>query len=236
MTNTNTVQWLPFHSFDNFNLHNDVLYVFQFAAVSIPLSLLNAPKQWLTIEEQQILAKRRAQQRLNFLASRYFIKQLLAQHLGCKLLDLYISFDQVSQQLQVYYQTKLLPYTLTISHKDDQLLIALSLKSLVLGVDLEALAKKRDFINIAASAFHPSEITALAKARLLSASFYQLWTLKECLVKAKSQSLMKVLALDIKSELADQALSFCTFVENNYMGAVVYPQHFDFKSIRWFKC
>ncbi|MGB1197780.1 MAG: 4'-phosphopantetheinyl transferase family protein [Thalassotalea sp.] len=232
-TQTNTAHWSSIDSLADLSLVSGNISVLQLRASFLPSSIIEHAEEWLSTQEYQILAKRKGQQRINFLASRYCLKQLISRYLICEVINITIAFDEHSQQIKAYNKGEKLPFNLSISHKNDQLLIAISLTPVTIAVDLECLVKQRDFLKIAQQAFSTYEYNALVQSSEIRFSFYQLWTLKECWVKVTDQSLAKVLSVNIKEEYRHKMYKFCTFVKNNYIGSLLYPQDFDFKKIHF---
>lgn len=79
-----------------------------------------------------------------------------------------------------------LPLSFNLSHSGERAVLAISLAS-PLGIDIEQLARKRDWIGIAQHYFHASEMEHLvnlpeAEQHLF---FFRLWTLKESYLKAR---------------------------------------------------
>ena len=229
----NTINWQSTPLLTDLQLASDAVCVVLFSASIIPKLLLQQPEQWLSPQEIKVLAKRKGQQQRNFLASRYCFKQLIAQHLQCELGEVSVAFNEKSQQLNAYFNESALPFSLSLSHKEEQLLLSLSLKNDVVAVDIENMTKQRAFFNIADNAFNASEYLLLKEAVDPHFTFYQLWTIKECLVKATNKTLARVLALSAENECTEQKLKFCTFVKNSYIGSVLYSQDIDFKKIHF---
>ncbi|NRA40352.1 MAG: 4'-phosphopantetheinyl transferase superfamily protein [Planctomycetes bacterium] len=75
-----------------------------------------------------------------------------------------------------------------LSHSGDAIICVLSADNSI-GVDTECTTRQRSFNNIAYNYFSPAEQEALIAAPELSQLFYQLWTLKESLIKAQRMSI-----------------------------------------------
>ncbi|XQW84909.1 4'-phosphopantetheinyl transferase family protein [Thalassotalea piscium] len=215
---------------------NDSVYVFYFSTQNLSEKFFIKAKQWLSPQELQVLAKRNGQQRTNFLASRYCLKQLIANQFKCDLIDVTICFNEKDKKISAFLNSTNLPFSISISHKDNRLLIALSLTPSVLAVDLENISKNRDFLSIAQQVFSKQEYDEMKHVGDLNFYFYQLWTLKECLVKATGQSLVKILGINTEQELKHQKLNFSTFVENDYIGTLLYSQYIVFNKVHFIKC
>lgn len=74
--------------------------------------------------------------------------------------------------------------SLSLSHKHDHALVAIHLEQDKPGADLEYL-RPRDVIALAQQTCSPEEIAHMAQTNEPKIFFYQLWTLKEALVKAE---------------------------------------------------
>jgi len=91
-----------------------------------------------------------------------------------------------------------------ISHKDDRVVCVVS-ESVDVGVDVESVAVRRDFLSIAKRSFCPGEFEALFKVSrskvALRHLFYRFWCLKEAYLKAAGLGLHESLSrccFDIK--------------------------------------
>ena len=89
---------------------------------------------------------------------------------------------QTSRALLACVQTRHSALHSCLSHKEDYAALALGHNKP--GVDLEKL-RPRDFQALAAHSFSAQEYAWLAQSRVPAQAFYQLWTLKEALIKAE---------------------------------------------------
>ena len=78
-----------------------------------------------------------------------------------------------------------LPIFFNLSHADNRMVIAVS-SIRDLGIDIESMHKKRAFLKIANRYFAPDEIKSLnnLSTPLQASRFFELWTLKESVLKA----------------------------------------------------
>lgn len=79
-----------------------------------------------------------------------------------------------------------LPLSFNLTHSGERAVLAISLTT-PLGVDIEQVSRKRDWLGIAEHYFHADELeqlTARAEEHQY-AFFFQLWTLKEAYLKAR---------------------------------------------------
>ena len=70
----------------------------------------------------------------------------------------------------------------SLSHSHDQALLAVS-EGLEVGADLEGM-RSADHLGLARRYFHPNEVAAIERHADPRAAFFQIWTLKEAVVKA----------------------------------------------------
>lgn len=138
-----------------------------------------------------------------------------------------------SQQIKIYKNKIGKPilkinkkfFNVSISHCDNYYFIALSEK-IKIGIDIENISKKRNFLKIAKRYFSNQENFFICNAPLdfQSINFYFLWTAKEALLKLKSNNKMpksKDLFLD-SSYNSDKNFDFNYFIfKRNYMISIV---------------
>ena len=88
-----------------------------------------------------------------------------------------------------------LPIFFNLSHADNRVIIAVS-SIRDLGIDIESMHKKRAFLKIANRYFAPDEIKSLnnLSTPLQASRFFELWTLKESVLKACGSGLSGNLA------------------------------------------
>lgn len=131
--------------------------------------------------EEQIRAKRYLdpRHRDRFIASRLGLRTILGTHLAQDAKSLVFVENEFGKP-HVADQ----PLHFSLSHSEDRAILAIS-DSLEVGVDLERI-RPLDHLDLAARYFCASElamIESLPAAKQLSA-FYQIWTVKEAIVKA----------------------------------------------------
>ncbi|WDE03786.1 4'-phosphopantetheinyl transferase superfamily protein [Thalassomonas viridans] len=159
---------------------------------------------WLTADETQTLDKRRLlTAKKEFVASRGIIKLVLARHLQLDVKAINIFFDQEDTCLKacIYQQTdrEMLPVQICISHSHGLVLVAMSLQSSRLGVDLEQRKPERRWLKLARHFYHARETARIEKEGM--DTFYRIWTLKEALAKAIKQPIARLLSQDIQPML-----------------------------------
>ncbi|WP_281556746.1 4'-phosphopantetheinyl transferase superfamily protein [Thalassomonas sp. RHCl1] len=161
-------------------------------------------ESWLIADEKQILDKRRLlTAKKEFVASRGMIKLALARHFQLDVQAINIHFDQQDtclkasryQQANPETQQELLPVQICISHSHGKVLVAMSMQSNRLGVDLEWRKPERPWLKLARHFYHAREITRIEQGGV--DSFYRIWTLKEALAKAIKQPIARLLSQDI---------------------------------------
>ncbi|WP_108652841.1 4'-phosphopantetheinyl transferase family protein [Dongshaea marina] len=147
---------------------------------------LNADNSWLSTKELQTQhALTNPKRRHEYLVSRLLLRQLLAKRCNCHPSDLRFIHNP-------YGRPQLADSSLSfnLSHSGDTLVLAIADEGQV-GVDIECKPRPRDPLNIARRFFCESEQRMLEQLSLQqrTQSFYQLWTLKEALLKSHGQGL-----------------------------------------------
>lgn len=115
-----------------------------------------------------------------YIASRWLLREVLGAYLQQAPESLVFSRTEKGKP---YFANRALQFNL--SHSGHWALLAVA-KEMELGVDIEQIKVSRDLLRIAESYYHPDEF---ARLQQLSGDaqthyFYQLWTLKEALLKA----------------------------------------------------
>ena len=132
-------------------------------------------------------------QREHFLFGRVLLKSILSQYAGCAPADLKFEIDSRGKPLLSSNNPLCLSFNL--SHSGNRAVVAVS-KNHDLGVDLEHMKMERAISKIAQRYFSLSEVKALenlSKATKIQ-RFYELWTLKESVVKACGDGLSRRLS------------------------------------------
>lgn len=82
-----------------------------------------------------------------------------------------------------------------------------------LGIDIENICDKRDWLKLAKYYFHANDISYLTqqKTQHKAQGFYQLWTLKEAYCKMIKEPIVNHLSLDTLSVLAKLNVSTCHY-------------------------
>ena len=149
---------------------------------------------WLQGEEMNRYNRYQSQsQREHFLFGRVLLKTILSKYIGCAPVDL--KFDIDTRGKPFLSSNNTLSVTFNLSHSDNRLVFAVS-KSQDLGVDLEIIKKERAILKIAERYFSTAEtreLRNLPKASQVK-RFYELWTLKESVLKACGYGLSRGLS------------------------------------------
>ena len=157
-------------------------------------AMRNEVAHWLHGEEKNRYNRYQSQsQREHFLFGRVLLKTILSKYIGCTPVDL--KFDIDTRGKPFLSSNNTLSVTFNLSHSDNRLVFAVS-KSQDLGVDLEIIKKERAILKIAERYFSPSEtreLRNLPKASQVK-RFYELWTLKESVLKACGSGLSRGLS------------------------------------------
>lgn len=150
--------------------------------------------RWLRGEEKNRYNRYQSQrQREHFLFGRVLLKTILSKYIGCAPADL--KFDIDTHGKPFLNSDNTLPLTFNLSHSGNRIVFAVS-KNQDLGVDLELIKKERAILKIAERYFSTAEtreLRNLPKASQVT-RFYELWTLKESVLKACGYGLSRGLS------------------------------------------
>lgn len=115
--------------------------------------------------------------------SRALLRNILSQHVNSS--PEYLRFGYSSQGKPYLKTSKTIP-AFNLSHSGDWIALGLA-DCESIGIDIEHPQKKRSFIDIAESFFHPEEVQVLLtlKDEAQIHYFHSLWTLKESFFKAR---------------------------------------------------
>ena len=149
---------------------------------------------WLRGEEKNRYNRYQSQrQREHFLFGRVLLKTILSKYIGCAPADLKLDIDTRGKPFVSSDNT--LSLTFNLSHSGNRVVFAVS-KNQDLGVDLELIKKERAILKIAERYFSTAEtreLRNLPKASQVK-RFYELWTLKESVLKACGYGLSRGLS------------------------------------------
>ena len=149
---------------------------------------------WLRGEEKNRYNRYQSQrQREHFLFGRVLLKTILSKYIGCAPADL--KFDIDTRGKPFVSSDNTLSLTFNLSHSGNRVVFAVS-KNQDLGVDLEIIKKERAILKIAERYFSTAEtreLRNLPKASQVK-RFYELWTLKESVLKACGYGLSRGLS------------------------------------------
>lgn len=142
-----------------------------------------------------------------FITSRAFLKLIIAKYAGIK-----------PKQVNILYDSYKKPYLeensnlfFNVSHSDNCALIAVNNKKI--GVDVEYIKTNFDFEDILNYSFNKEEIQFVMESTDSLASFYELWTRKEALLKAIGKGLDETL---IKLSVLDGNNSANEIIKSNF--------------------
>lgn len=116
--------------------------------------------------------------RQRFTAARAGLRALLGTHLGRDPRELAFVENEFGKPRLVDRPD----IHFSLSHSQDQALLAVS-EGLEIGADLEGM-RSVDHLGLARRYFHPNEVAAIERHADPQAAFFQIWTLKEAVVKA----------------------------------------------------
>ena len=129
----------------------------------------------------------------HFLFGRVLLKTILSNYIGCAPADL--KFDIDTRGKPFLSSNNTLSVTFNLSHSGSRVVFAVSKKQ-DLGIDIEIIKKERAILKIAERYFSVAEareLRNLPKASQVQ-RFYELWTLKESVLKACGYGLSRGLS------------------------------------------
>ena len=137
---------------------------------------------WLNAEEKERMHRYQSLfQREHFVLGRVLLRLILSKYLDCEPSEFNFHTDKqgklfLNSQRSLYFN---------LSHSYERLVVAVS-RARYLGVDIELMDEKRATLKIAERYFSASEFQDLCKLpkSLQAGRFYELWTLKESVLKA----------------------------------------------------
>ena len=157
-------------------------------------AMSNEVARWLRGEEKNRYNRYQSQrQREHFLFGRVLLKTILSKYVGCAPADL--KFDIDTRGKPFLSSNNTLSVTFNLSHSGNRVVFAVS-KNQDLGVDLEIVKNERAILKIAERYFSTAEtreLINLPKASQVK-RFYELWTLKESVLKACGYGLSRGLS------------------------------------------
>lgn len=162
--------------------------------------LLPLATKLLTDTELTIFQQRKSlMAQKEYIASRFLIKTLIAQHLNMPYQTIQVSFNHRINKLQALVNNSPAAINISLAHSKGWVFFAISDVRTSLGVDIEYKNCGRDILAVSEAFFHPNECEQLTQHSY--EKFYQLWTLKESLAKAKAQSIFQLLGQDSQALL-----------------------------------
>ena len=135
-------------------------------------ALLNEAERARSGRFMTVLLRRR------FTAARARLRSLLGTHLGRDPRSLVLVENEFGKPRLVDRPD----IHFSLSHSQDRALLAVS-EGLEIGADLEGV-RCVDHLGLARRYFHPNEVAAIERDADSRAAFFQIWTLKEAVVKA----------------------------------------------------
>ncbi|WP_158972312.1 4'-phosphopantetheinyl transferase superfamily protein [Paraglaciecola sp. L3A3] len=148
-------------------------------------------------DSQRFLAYKNQLKKRQFVVARYLIKHALHKLFAVPIEHQY----QLVNYQNWFVKQANRQFTVSISHSQDMVVIAVSAKHMCLGVDVEQ-HKARDFIELAKLFTTATELELLQRSNNKKYTFYRLWTAKEAYFKAQKSS-------DIELSQMDLSLSLC---------------------------
>lgn len=134
--------------------------------------------------EKQIVPKKRDQ----MICARIFLRETLANYLNLCPSEIHFIYGQHGKPMVIGEQNQV-GLHFNMSHSDQNILIGVSLEGPI-GVDIESINPKLDYMSLAKRFYALSEVELLKRSPHPRLLFYRLWTAKEARVKALGVGLM----------------------------------------------
>lgn len=160
------------------------------------------PFRFLGQEEQaRISSFTSARRRLQFLAGRLLVRQMLCDKFGGGLSDWQMDAPEFGKPRLLQWPN----IECSISHSGDNIACAISTKPV--GIDLKVIRAKRDLPSLFENISHPTEFPAFhaLPANRQMHRFLRDWTLKEAWLKCEGLGLDLGLMRNLRAEAADSA-------------------------------
>ncbi|GHF97058.1 4'-phosphopantetheinyl transferase family protein [Thalassotalea marina] len=201
-------------------MQNKPIYV----AVSTKAAKFALDKSALQANElAQFSTKTSNKAQRQFLASRGFIKHVVAKHLGCGLQAVAVFFDTNTSVLNITVEGELFAYG-ALSHSNDAVAVIFAVgQHFTIGIDIELINRKRGVEALAVSCLTADEVNHVLHSSDAFSAFYQAWTLKEALSKATKISLTKLFSLESEALLTANNLVSQHLLQDNYICTCVLP-------------
>lgn len=166
--------------------------------------------KYLHTKERNSYKKRKKNSaKKEFLASRFIIKAIVENTYHHNFKNLHLSFDHEFNVLRLFLNDVLLPLSLSISHSNGMVFVALCDEPIKLGVDLENMHSDRDYKKLSLHFFNneDNKIVAIDGKN----AFYRIWTLKESFCKLTNQSILTSLKQPLKNQLSSLYAFSCQY-------------------------
>lgn len=171
------------------------LFLFDSNAINKKMLDLFSKKHLHENEVITLHQRKKPQAQQEFIISRMLIKQLFLNGRHKLLHQIEIKFNEESLMLEVFYLDKRQPISISLSHSNGVIFLALSLSKVSLGVDIEYINTKRDVKLLANNFYHSMEVEQIEQRGV--AAFYRVWTLKEAISKHLKQPIVTTLRQNI---------------------------------------
>jgi 4'-phosphopantetheinyl transferase len=219
----NTVE-IKIATLSNIKLEGGAFYVLCNAGIIKKTGLSALAHQLLSAHEQALFQQRKSlMAKKEYLTSRFLIKSLLSKQLRLPYQEIQLSFNNQSQKLEAIYHHQPLAVNISLAHSKGMVFFAICDAKTAIGVDIEYQNINRNILPLAEEFFHPKEFKALSKNSHLK--FYQLWTLKESLAKAKGLSVLELLGQDTLKLLKTFQYTFSQY--DNFQLAAIHNREFS---------
>ncbi len=184
---------------------------------ALAYQLLGDHEQVLFQQRKSLMAQK------EYLTSRFLIKTLISKRLRLPYQEIQLSFNSRSQKLEAIYHHQPLAVNISLAHSKGMVFFAICDARTFIGVDIEYQNLNRSILPLAEAFFHPEEFKTLSKSSHLK--FYQLWTLKESLAKAKGVSVLELLGQDTLQLLKTFQYTFSEY--DNFQLAAIHNREFS---------
>jgi len=164
--------------------HTAHIWILDLASISARPDLLESYRALLSREEADRL-QRFAFSKLqhHYLATRALLRTSLSHYADISPVQWRFAQDKNGKP---YLLNSPIPLSFNLSHTGERAVLAVTLGNRI-GVDIEQLSRKRDWMGIAEHYFHQREVDALLALPepQQAQHFFRLWTLKEAYLKAR---------------------------------------------------
>ncbi len=174
----------------NTYLDHNIVTIWRISVSDLVLDLAELQSLLNSQETEKVLRYKQESDRNRKIASRAVLRILLSRYIKVDPKAIRFKTDQ-NQKLYIENPTSD-PIHFNVSHAGNYILIAIN--DCPVGVDVEHIDASFSYQNVLSFSFNQQEIDFVENSKLPNQTFYQLWTRKECLLKATGKGLVDDLA------------------------------------------